>query len=77
MFKQLLEELSNIKKEVENKIRILEEVEEEVERLTQENQSLKDGIANHVCEKEIVEVFRTGYRLKEKVVRHSLVKVAN
>lgn len=28
-------------------------------------------------EKEIVEVFRTGYRLKEKVVRHSLVKVAN
>lgn len=28
-------------------------------------------------EKEIVEVFRTGYRLKDKVVRHSLVKVAN
>ena len=28
-------------------------------------------------EKEIVEVFRTGYKLKEKVVRHSLVKVAN
>lgn len=56
MFKQLLEELSNIKKEVENKIRILEEMEEEVERLTQENQSLKDEIANHVCEKEVVEV---------------------
>lgn len=56
MFKQLLEELSNIKKEVENKIKILEEVEEEVERLTQENQSLKDEIANHVCEKEVVEV---------------------
>lgn len=29
------------------------------------------------AEKEIVEVFRTGYRLKDKVVRHSLVKVAN
>ena len=28
-------------------------------------------------EKEIVEVFRTGYKMKEKVVRHSLVKVAN
>lgn len=28
-------------------------------------------------EKEIVEVFRTGYKLKDKVVRHSLVKVAN
>ena len=28
-------------------------------------------------DKEIVEVFRTGYRLKDKVVRHSLVKVAN
>lgn len=28
-------------------------------------------------EKEIVEVFRRGYRLGEKVVRHSLVKVAN
>lgn len=28
-------------------------------------------------EKEIVEVFRTGYRMKDKVVRHSLVKVAN
>ena len=27
--------------------------------------------------KEIVEVFRTGYRLKDKIVRHSLVKVAN
>ena len=56
MFKQLLEELSNIKKEVENKIRILEEMEEKVERLTQENQLLKDEIANHVCEKEVVEV---------------------
>ena len=29
------------------------------------------------AEKEIVEVFRTGYKLKDKVVRHSLVKVAN
>ena len=28
-------------------------------------------------EKEIVEVFMTGYKLKDKVVRHSLVKVAN
>ena len=28
-------------------------------------------------EKEIVEVFRTGYRLKDRIVRHSLVKVAN
>lgn len=28
-------------------------------------------------EKEIVEVFRRGYRLGDKVVRHSLVKVAN
>lgn len=28
-------------------------------------------------EKEIIEVFRTGYKLKDKVVRHSLVKVAN
>ena len=28
-------------------------------------------------EKEIVEVYRTGYKLKDKVVRHSLVKVAN
>ena len=28
-------------------------------------------------EKEIVEVFRTGYKLQDKVVRHSLVKVAN
>lgn len=28
-------------------------------------------------EKEIVEVFRRGYKLGDKVVRHSLVKVAN
>lgn len=28
-------------------------------------------------EKEIVEVFRKGYKIKDKVVRHSLVKVAN
>lgn len=28
-------------------------------------------------EKEIVEVFRTGYKMKDKIVRHSLVKVAN
>lgn len=28
-------------------------------------------------EKEIVEVFRRGYKLKDKVIRHSLVKVAN
>lgn len=28
-------------------------------------------------EKEIVEVFRRGYKMGEKVVRHSLVKVAN
>lgn len=28
-------------------------------------------------EKEIVEVFRSGYKLKDKVVRHTLVKVAN
>lgn len=28
-------------------------------------------------EKEIIEVFRTGYKIGDKVVRHSLVKVAN
>lgn len=28
-------------------------------------------------EKEIVEVFKKGYKIKDKVVRHSLVKVAN
>ena len=28
-------------------------------------------------EKEIVEVFRKGYKIGEKVVRHSMVKVAN
>ncbi len=28
-------------------------------------------------EKEITEVFRKGYRLSEKVIRHSMVKVAN
>ena len=28
-------------------------------------------------EKEIVEVFRSGYKLQDKVVRHTLVKVAN
>lgn len=36
--------------------------------------SVEDETKN---EKEIVEVFRTGYRLKDKIVRHSLVKVAN
>ena len=28
-------------------------------------------------EKEVVEVFRKGYKLGEKVIRHAMVKVAN
>ena len=28
-------------------------------------------------EKEIIEVFRKGYKIKEKVIRHAMVKVAN
>ena len=28
-------------------------------------------------EKEIVEVFQSGYKMKDKVIRYSMVKVAN
>ena len=38
------------------KINNEKKLQEEVNRLTEENEALKEEIANHVCEKEIVEV---------------------
>ena len=56
MFQQLLEELKKATQEVGNKLNSKKELEKEVQRLTEENNVLKEAMANHVCEKEIVEV---------------------
>ena len=56
MFQQLLEELRKVREEMASKINGAKKLQEEVNRLTAENEALKEEIANHVCEKEIVEV---------------------
>lgn len=56
MFKQLLEELKKVREEMAEKINNAKNLQEKVNRLTEENETLKEEIANHVCEKEIVEV---------------------
>ena len=56
MFQQLLEELRKVREEMASKINGAKRLQEEVNRLTAENEALKEEIANHVCEKEIVEV---------------------
>ena len=56
MFQQLLEELRKATQEVGNKLNGKKELEKEVQRLTEENNALKEAMENHVCEKEIVEV---------------------
>ena len=56
MFQQLLEELRKVNEEMAKKINGAKKLQEEVNRLTSENKELKEEIANHVCEKEIVEV---------------------
>ena len=56
LFQQLLEELRKVREEMAKKINNAKELQDEVNRLTEENDALKEEIANHVCEKEIVEV---------------------
>lgn len=56
MFQQLLEELKKVKEEMTSRVNGAKKLQEEVNRLTSENKALKEEIANHVCEKEIVEV---------------------
>ena len=56
MFQLLLEELRKVREEMASKINGAKKLQEEVNRLTAENEALKEEIANHVCEKEIVEV---------------------
>lgn len=56
MFQQLLEELRKVKEEMTSRVNGAKKLQEEVNRLTSENKALKEEIANHVCEKEIVEV---------------------
>ena len=56
MFQQLLEELRKVKEEMASRVNGAKKLQEEVNRLTSENKALKEEIANHVCEKEIVEV---------------------
>ena len=56
MFQQLLEELRKVKEEMAIRVNGVKKLQEEVNRLTGENEALKEEIANHVCEKEIVEV---------------------
>ena len=56
MFQQLLEELRKVKEEMASRVNSAKKLQEEVNRLTAENEALKEEIANHVCEKEIVEV---------------------
>ena len=36
-----------------------------------------DGLEENFGEKEVVEVLRKGYKIGDKVIRHSMVKVAN
>ena len=38
---------------------------------------IKSTIFGDETEKEIVEVFRKGYIINDRVIRHSMVKVAN
>ena len=56
MFQQLLEELRKATQEVGNKLNSKKELEKEVQRLTEENNTLKEAMENHVCEEKIVEV---------------------
>lgn len=56
MFQQLLEELRKVNEEMINRVNSAKKLQEEVNRLTSENKELKEEIANHVCEKEVVEV---------------------
>ena len=56
MFQQLLEELRKVKEEMTSRVNSAKKLQEEVNRLTSENKALKEEIANHVCDKEIVEV---------------------
>lgn len=56
MFQQLLEELKKATQEVGNKLNSKKELEKEVQRLTEENNTLKEAMENHVCEEKIVEV---------------------
>ena len=56
MFQQLLEELRKATQEVGNKLNGKKELEKEVQRLTEENNTLKEAMKNHVCEEKIVEV---------------------
>ena len=50
MFQQLLEELRKVREEMASKINGAKKLQEEVNRLTAENEALKEEIANHVCE---------------------------
>lgn len=55
---------------------------EEIECLKKEFDPMLHEAVMHVDdeafgEKEIIEVFRKGYKIKDKVIRHAMVKVAN
>ena len=56
MFQQLLEELRKVKEEMASRVNGAKKLQEQVNSLTAENEARKEEIANHVCEKEIVEV---------------------
>lgn len=56
----------------------LEEIKDLGETFDPEyHEAVLSEVNENAKEKEITEVFRKGYKIKEKVVRHSLVKVAN
>ena len=46
MFKQLLEELKKVREEMAEKINDVKNLQKEVNRLTEENETLKEEIAN-------------------------------
>lgn len=55
---------------------------EEIEALNQDfDPNLHEAVMHvedeNFAEKQVVEVFRKGYRLGDKIIRHSMVKVAN
>ena len=56
MFQQLLEDLKKIQKEVADVVNKKQQLEEDVDALTENVKTLQEEIVNHVCEKEIVEV---------------------
>ena len=78
MFQQLLEELRKVREDMAKKINDVKKLQEKVNRLTAENEALKEEIANHECpvcdhsalEQEIVNLKEQVLALEEEKANH-------